>query len=39
MKEIPVIEDLLPLKNLLFDIDIVHGNSNEELTGSSVHKY
>ena len=39
MKQIPVVEDLLPLNNLLYDIDIVDGNIIWQLARRSVQNY
>ena len=39
MNDILVVEDLLTLNILLYDIDIVHGNIIGELARRSVQKY
>ena len=39
MKDIPVVEDLLTLKNLLCDTEIVNGNINGEIARRSLQKY
>ena len=39
MNDIPIVEDLLTLKILLYDIDIVDGNIISELATQSVQKY
>ena len=39
MNDIPIIEDLLKLNILLYDIDIVDGNIFGELAKRSVQKY
>ena len=39
MNDIPIVEDLLTLKILLYDIDIVDGNIIGELATRSVQKY
>ena len=39
MNDIPIVEDLLTLNILLYDIDIVDGNIVGELVRRSVHKY
>ena len=39
MNDIPIVEDLLSLNILLFDIDIVDGNIIGELARRSVQKY
>ena len=39
MKDIPIVEDLLTLNILLYDIDIVDGNIIRELARRSVQKY
>ena len=39
MKDIPIVEDLLTLNILLYDIDIVDGNIVGELARRSVQKY
>ena len=39
MNDIPIVEDLLTLNNLLYDIDIVDGNIVGELARRSVQKY
>ena len=39
MNDIPIVEDLLTLNILLYDIDIVNGNVIGELTRRSVQKY
>ena len=39
MNNIPIVEDLLTLNNLMYDIDIVDGNVVGELARRSVQKY
>ena len=39
MNDIPIVEDLLTLNILLYDIDIVDGNIIGELARRSVKKY
>ena len=39
MNDIPIVEDLLTLNILLYDLDIVDGNINGELARRSVQKY
>ena len=39
MNDNPIVEDLLTLNNVLYDIDIVDGNIIGELAGQSVQKY
>ena len=39
MNDIPSVEDMLTLNILLYDIDIVNGNSVGELSRRSVQKY
>ena len=39
MKDIPIVEDLLTLNIILYDIDIVEGNIVGELARRSVQKY
>ena len=39
MNDIPIVEDLLTLNILLYDVDIVDGNIVGELGRRSVHKY
>ena len=38
MNDIPIFEDLLTLKILLYDIDIVDGNIIDELARQSMQK-
>ena len=39
MNDIPIVEDLLTLNILLSDIDIVDGNTLEEVARRNVQKY
>ena len=39
LNDIPIVEDLQLLKNLLYEFYIVEKKNNEELASKSVHKY